>query len=314
MEIYKGVHQISSVYGGRHLFQYLFVADRTVLVDSGVAETPVNCVYPYMDKLGLDPGQLSLVITTHPDMDHQGGNAAIRKETPSALIACGEADRRMVEDPKCLYRERYNYLQKDHELGIGNDLSPDAGDYCRVDIGFRGGERVALSHDWGLDVLHVPGHSSGHLALFDHKSKTAFVSDAIHGHGCPRTDGNIAIPVTYYFVDLYLSTLEYLELLNPDALYTGHWPSMHGDQVRDFFSDSRRTVEVLDRSILRALTRSRTGLTLADLIQEARNEFPEWPADTVGLAMFPIKGHLDRLESRGRIRLIPAEPHKWEIV
>ena len=98
-----------------------------------------------------------MVITTHPDMDHQGGNSAIRRSAPAALLACGEADRHLVEDPHCLFRDRYNFLQKEHGVGMGDDIPPDAGSFCRVDIGFRGGERIAIDNGWELEVLHVPG-------------------------------------------------------------------------------------------------------------------------------------------------------------
>ena len=115
-------------------------------------------------------------------------------------------------------------------------------------------------------MLHVPGHSHGHLALYDAAHKTAFVSDAIHGRGCPKADGSMGIPVTYFYIDLYLSTLTYLEGLLLEHLHTGHWPSMQGDEIRDFFNDSRKTVEILDRKIVRTLSQSRAGLTLSELM------------------------------------------------
>src|SRR5690348_11911110 len=183
MELYNDVHQICSLYGGRHLFQYLFLGKRQVLVDSGVAETPAETIIPYIDELGLDPKRLDMVITTHPDGDHQGGNAAMREAAPSVLIACGERDRRLVQDPVHLYDERYNFLKSEHAVGFEDSPSSDAGSRCRVDIGFVGDEHIALADDWELEVLHVPGHSAGHLALFDRRRKAAFVSDAVHGRG-----------------------------------------------------------------------------------------------------------------------------------
>jgi glyoxylase-like metal-dependent hydrolase (beta-lactamase superfamily II) len=76
---------------------------------------------------------------------------------------------------------------------------------------------VGLSDDWDLEVLHVPGHSLGHLAVFDPRQKAAFVSDAIHGSGCPKADGKMALPVTYFHISLYLSTLRHLETLDIQA-------------------------------------------------------------------------------------------------
>jgi len=314
MELYPGAHQISSLYkDGRSLFQYLFVGARVLLVDSGVAETPQNSILPYMEKLGLPPERLTLFITTHPDLDHQGGNAAIRESSPRALLACGEADRHLVEDPKCLYRERYNFLQEEHGVGFGDEVSDDAGRRCQVDIGFCGGERIAIDHGWELEVLHVPGHSHGHLALYDAAHKAAYVSDAIHGRGCPKADGTMGIPVTYFYVDTYLSTVTYLEHLEVEHLYTGHWPAMHGEEIRDFFNDSRRTVEILDRKILRTLGQARLGLTLSELMDAAMEAFPEWPSPARVLTVFPVKAHLDRLQSRGQICLDRSSlPPRWK--
>jgi len=314
MQLYPGAYQISSLYkDGRWLFQYLLVGARAVLVDSGVAETPGKSILPYMDSLGLDPGRLTMVITTHPDVDHQGGNSAIRQSAPGALLACGEADRQMVEDPNCLVRDRYNFLQEEHGVGFGKEISADAGGRCRVDIGFGGGERIAIDNGWEVEVLHVPGHSHGHLALYDAAHKTAFVSDTIHGRGCPKADGSMGIPVTYFYIDLYLSTVAHLEDLDLEHLHTGHWPSMQGDEIRDFFSDSRKTVEILDRKILRALSQSRVGMTLSELMDAAMEEFPDWPASTRVLSAFPVKGHLDRLETRGQVRLDRQScPPRWK--
>jgi glyoxylase-like metal-dependent hydrolase (beta-lactamase superfamily II) len=209
MELYNNVHQIQSLFGGRNLFQYLFVSDKTVLIDTGIAETPEKSIFPYLDKLTIKPQQLAMVITTHTDLDHQGGNAAIKQASRRTLLACGEADRAMVEDPCTLYELRYNHLRKDHDVGFEPQTSPDAGRACKIDIGFSGGERIGLGGEWSLEVLHVPGHFRGHLALYDPKHKAAFVSDAIHGRGCPKADGSMGIPVTYFYVDIYLSTLPF---------------------------------------------------------------------------------------------------------
>ena len=145
MELYKNVFQISSLYGGRYLFQYLFAGKRLVLLDSGIADTPRSAILPFIDSLGIDPARLSMLITTHPDTDHQGGNAAIRKAAPNALVACGESDRRLVQDPANLYAERYNYLKNEHGLAVADEPSPDAGSYCRIDIGLGGGEKISLA-------------------------------------------------------------------------------------------------------------------------------------------------------------------------
>ncbi|HLW78347.1 MAG TPA: MBL fold metallo-hydrolase [Terriglobia bacterium] len=312
MELYPNAYQIQSLYGGRNLFQYLFVADNVVVVDTGIAATPEQTIFPYLDRLKLKPERLTMAITTHADLDHQGGNDAIKRTATRAWLACGEADRALIEDPSCLFDRRYNFLRAEHGVGFDAQPSPDAGKPRRMDVSFAGGEKVRLSDGWELEVLHVPGHSAGHLALYDARHRAAFVGDAIHGRGCPKATGGLAIPVTYYRVDIYLSTLRYLEGLAIQTLYSGHWPVMHGEEIGDFIAESRQTVELLDRAILGGLGKNPGGLTLKELMQCAADAVGDWPEDGRHLAMFPVKGHMDRLEARGKVKIVPGtRPVKW---
>ncbi len=314
MELYRKVHQIQSLYNRRNLFQYLFLARNVCLLDSGVAETPQKAILPYLDELKVKPEQMTIFITTHPDFDHQGGNAFLKEVAPRALLGCGEADRAMVEDPRTLYDLRYNFLRNEHGVGFEADPPRDAGKRCPVDIGFSGGETISLDEGWQIEVLHVPGHSHGHLALYDRQNRAAFVSDAVHGRGCPNADGSMGIPVTYFYVDKYLSTLRYLETLEIESLYSGHWPVMHGEEVRDFIADSRRTVELIDRVIIASLHRTAGGVTLRELIEEVSCAMGDWPKDTQNLAMFPVKGHMERLETQGKARIINrVSLTKWTV-
>lgn len=313
MELYKDVYRIQSLYGGRNLFQYFFNGSRRVLLDAGIAETPEKAIFPYLERLGVPPERLNLAITTHSDMDHQGGNDAIKRIAPGAALACGEEDRDLIENPATLYARRYNFLREDH--GVSFDATPpvDAGKPRRVDITFSGGETIALGDNWRLDVLHVPGHSRGHLAFYDRRNRAAFVGDAIHGRGCPKASGEMAIPVTYYNVDVYLSTLRYFERLPVESLHSGHWPTMRGEEIRDFISESRRTVELFDHVILSTLSKSSSGATLIELIDSVSNAVGEWPKESWNLAMFPVKGHMDRLEALGKVRRRDAtRPVRWE--
>jgi glyoxylase-like metal-dependent hydrolase (beta-lactamase superfamily II) len=314
MEIYKNVYQIQSLFNGRNLFQYFFKAVQRVLIDTGIAETPEKAIFPYLDQLGLGPQGISLAITTHADMDHQGGNDAIKRASPATWLACGEADRELVEDPRALYDRRYNHLMEEHGVGVGAFPPPEAGNARKMDLTFSGGETLRLADDWRLEVLHVPGHSRGHLALYDRRHKAAFVGDAIHGGGCPKATGGMAIPVTYYKVDVYLSTLRYFETLPVDVAYSGHWPVMRGEEFQDFIAESRRTVELFDRIILSSLAKHAAGLTLKEIIDAVATTVGEWPEESWTLAMFPAKGHLDRLQALGRIRLARASrPALWQL-
>src|SRR6201995_1475031 len=108
MQIFPHVHQISSCIAYRHLFQYLFVGENTTIIDTGFASTPHEIILPFMDQLGLRPERLRLAINTHADADHHGGNAGLKRECENVLLACGELDRDVIENPDRLFASRYN--------------------------------------------------------------------------------------------------------------------------------------------------------------------------------------------------------------
>ena len=314
MEIYPGAYQIASLFGGRHLFQYLFVGDSIVLFDTGIASTPAATIFPALKSLGLRPEQITLAITSHADGDHLGGNSSIEQASPRTLLACGTADQEMVEDPQVLWDLHYNFLKDDFGVGIDPKPAPEAGNPQKIDLTFEGGEHLRIRKDWQLEVLHVPGHSRGHLALYDADHKTAFISDAVHGRGSPKATGEMALPVTYYYVDAYLSTINFLESLPIETLYTAHLPVMRGSAIRDFMAESRQVVQTFDRVLLSALKVAPSGLSLTQLTEAIGAAFSDWPKDTLMFAMFAIKGHMDRLEDLGKVRLLRASrPFKWAI-
>jgi hypothetical protein len=122
----------------------------------------------------------------------------------------------------------------------------------------------------------------------------------------------MAFPVTYYDVDVYLSTLCLLENLPIKTLCTAHWLPKHGEEIRAFIAESRQTVATFDRAILSSLAQQPAGLNMKQLIDVAGNAFGDWPKDTWIYIMFALRGHLDRLERQGQVRFLQnPQPYRW---
>jgi len=47
------VYQIGSSIAHRNLFQYLFVGDNTVLLDTGASNTPSETILPFLKQIGI---------------------------------------------------------------------------------------------------------------------------------------------------------------------------------------------------------------------------------------------------------------------
>src|SRR5580700_9817050 len=148
MEIFRHVYQIASLVADRNLFQYLFVGDNVVLLDTGASYTPDETIFPFFKQNGIEPSRLMLAINTHADADHHGGNASLKQGARQAMLACGEQDRLMIEDPDRLFATRYNQWIPDHGVGLGLYFEASewvrkmVGPAQRIDLTFVGGEHI----------------------------------------------------------------------------------------------------------------------------------------------------------------------------
>lgn len=308
MEIFSGVHQIRSCIADRHLFQYLFVGDNIVLLDTGFATTPETVILPFLSQIGIDADRLTIAVNTHADADHHGGNASLKERCGNLLLACGELDREVIEDPDRLFALRYNQWLADHDVGLGKNREAEewvrtmTGPAQHIDMSFRGGEIIRISDRMHLEVLHVPGHSYGHLAFYDPKNGAVYVGDALHGSNCPARDGNPSLPPAYFAVLAYLSSIQTMEALRVDWIYSAHWPTYMGGGVSEFLSECRNFVHRTDSLIRDALEKRPAGTTLNECIAACGPAMGTWPSQNHWLLMYPIHGHLSHLEQLGVAR------------
>ena len=53
---------------------------------------------------------------------------------------------------------------------------------------------------------------------------------------------------------------------------------------------------------------------MKELVDAVANAVGDWPPESWLLAMFPVKGHMDRLEEQGKVRALRGtRPVKWEL-
>jgi glyoxylase-like metal-dependent hydrolase (beta-lactamase superfamily II) len=100
MEIAPQIHLIPGTIGAKPLQLFMLRGEtRVVLLDTGTAVEPERLIFPYLESVGLAATDVDLVINTHADADHVGGNAAFKRAAPQAALTCGEADRAWIQDP-----------------------------------------------------------------------------------------------------------------------------------------------------------------------------------------------------------------------
>jgi glyoxylase-like metal-dependent hydrolase (beta-lactamase superfamily II) len=279
MEILPGIHRIESDLGARFMCQYILVGeDRTVLVDTGIAGTPEEVIIPYLEEIGLSLEDIDEVIISHADVDHCGGNRALKERHPSLWFSCGEPDRAYIETKKVMLAEIYRWSEP---YGFGPDedsldwIRRELGGDSPIDAGLRGGETMRLGPDRRIEILHLPGHTLGHLGIWDPKNNAAIIIDAALETGIYDREKNRLIPPRYFDAIQYQSTIRKLQTLRPEHLLTAHYPPMQGEEAHDFLDRSLSFTEQVHRVVNEGL---RDGTTdLWELTKRADAELGPYP-------------------------------------
>lgn len=296
MEILPGIHRIESNLGVRIMCQYLFVGeDRTILVDTGLATTPDDVIIPYLEEIGLSIEDLDEVIISHADLDHCGGNRALKEKHPKLRFSCGEPDRAYVESNQTMIAELYCWSEP---YGFGPDeeakvqILADLGGDCPVDVGLRGGESFRLGPGWRVEALHLPGHTLGHLGFWDSRNDAAVIIDAALESGIHDREGNRLIPPRYFDASLYRNTLRTLRSMRLEHLLTAHYSPMRGREALDFLDRSLEFTDRVEAVVREGLEKGVTNLReLTELADARLGPYPEMPAE-IGAG---VRAHMSEL-------------------
>jgi glyoxylase-like metal-dependent hydrolase (beta-lactamase superfamily II) len=283
MEVVPGIHRIEGDLGERYVCQYLLVGEeRALLVDTGLRDMPAEVIAPYLATLDRSLEDLDDVLISHADVDHCGGNRALRAAAPRARFHCGEADRAWIESNDAMMAENYRWYEA---YGFGPSaediafLERELGGDASIDLGLRGGETLRLGPSRRLEVLALPGHTPGHLGLWDPQTQTAIVIDAVLGDGIYDRAGNRLIPPRYYDAPAYEATIHHLQALDPERLLTAHYPVMDRDATREFLARSLAFVQAVREAV-----RAANATDLWPLTQEVDAAVGPFPSFTHELA------------------------------
>jgi len=285
MEVARGIHRIEGDLGERYVCQYLLVGEeRTLLVDTGLREMPRTVIAPYLDGRRVDD-----VLISHADVDHCGGNVVMRELAPGARFLCGETDRPWIESNAAMLAGNYRWYEA---YGFGPSaedvafLEHELGGDAPIDAGLQGGETLRIGPGRELEVLALPGHTLGHLGLWDAETGAAIVIDAVLADGVYDRAGNRLIPPRYYDATAYEATIRRVRALDPELLLTAHYDVMERAAARAFLDRSLEFVEAV-RAAVRA---SRTS-DLRALTEEVDAAVGPFPAFTHELAA-SVRVHL----------------------
>jgi glyoxylase-like metal-dependent hydrolase (beta-lactamase superfamily II) len=172
--------------------------DDALVVDPGLEP---DAILAALQDMGRTP---AAILCTHGHADHIAGNAALKEAFPDAPLVIGQGDAVMLADP---------YANLSAIFGMALTSPPADRTVAQGDVIEAAGIR--------LDVLFVPGHSPGHVALVCRDAPLqAFGGDVLFRGGIGRTDW----PGGDHRVLLDSIRRRFFTLAPDTVVYPGHGP------------------------------------------------------------------------------------------
>jgi glyoxylase-like metal-dependent hydrolase (beta-lactamase superfamily II) len=198
---------------------FVLLDRRVTLVDAG-ARGSAGRILQVLRRLGRSADDIERIIVTHAHPDHAGGLAALRRVTAARTAAHALAASTLRGD----LAARAGRPVFGRQVHVSRLLCPPA----PIDRELH--DREVLPVLGGLQVLHLPGHTPGHIGLYLPTARLLIAGDAMQIHS-----GRLTGPSAVFTEDMARAraSLAALASLDIDVLALSHFPPRRGDLRRE---------------------------------------------------------------------------------
>ena len=222
-ELAPGVHALGGKKGGR-VRSFLFESGGELTLVDTLFENDGAGVLEAIRKLGRQPSDLKRIAITHAHRSHLGGLAALKRATGATVLAHEwEADIVSGDRPAQSVGLKPTAPYRTYPFQVGIFLNRPKHTPVPIDESIGDGDAVGP-----LQVLHVPGHSPGHLAFFLPERRLLLSGDAIATW--PRFEAGW--PAFTLNPDQHADSLRRMAALDAAIVGVGH-----GDPITDGAAD-----------------------------------------------------------------------------
>ena len=288
------------------LNSYLILGDRSLLIDTGFRwESCLRAMERELAEVGVDRNRMDIFVT-HLHSDHAGLAAELIR--PDCRILNGEIDGPGVEDYMdddawielyaAYVRDGFSQEEIDHlwdSEPVQRAISPKWEQYQYL----KDGDVLSYGgHD--LRCILTPGHTPGHLGLYDEASRWFFCGDHVLFHISPNICRWTEMPDA---LGSYLESLQLVRDLPVDLLLPAHREETGNlaERVDELTAHHLWRIENAWQTV-----RDEPGLTGYDIAGRMRwkirsRSWEDFPLQQKFFAVGEALAHLDYLEVRGRI-------------
>jgi glyoxylase-like metal-dependent hydrolase (beta-lactamase superfamily II) len=195
--------------------------DNAVLIDAGYPGQ-IDAIDRAIADAGQRAGALTDIILTHQDIDHIGCVRDLLKRAPDARVIAHVQEAPYIDGTKTPVKLAALINQGDNlpaAQKAWREMLKTGFENRRVRINQTVSDGEVLPVCGGIEVVHTPGHTPGHICLFLRASGIMVCGDALNIAG-----GHIAGPNPQYTQDmaLGLSSLEKIRAYHPTAVVSYH--------------------------------------------------------------------------------------------
>ena len=220
-----GIHAVDTHYvrPGLDASHLIIEQGRAAFVDTG----PTSAVPHLLDalqRLGVAPEQVDLVLLTHVHLDHAGGAGVLLRSLPNAKVAIHPRGARHMSDPRKLIEGSIGVYGEEAFAALYGEIAP-------IPV-----ERVIIADDGlrlrlagrELELIHTPGHALHHYCIVDRAAGAIFSGDnfGISYRDLDTARGAFIYPTTtpvHFDPQAMHASLDRIMSYRPEAIYLTHY-------------------------------------------------------------------------------------------
>ena len=200
-----------------------------ILIDSGIPlqEKRINHA---LYKLGINPGDIKLILLTHGHLDHIGCLEFLKRISGAELV-CHHSLTQVLEGgsyeeaiPRTAGWKLFNSSVSRILAGGLKPVQPDYDYQDRFDL-----SKVGINGE----MIHTPGHSPGSSSIYL-EGGICFLGDLLR----EPSPGKYDTGLFYHDRDQILSSLELISALKPALIFLSHGTTMSGSELTKFLQNN----------------------------------------------------------------------------